>query len=1365
MDDPRKSGPLSFAQQEVWLRTQLAGDIPFGNLPITIRCPSPLDVPALEAALHRLAERHETLRTTFGVEEGRPVRFVSSPSASPLEVLDLRSTPGAECHALALAIGDARRALDLVRGPAYRARLIHLAPGDSRLYLTLHQAIADRASIQRVLLTDLAALYAAELYGTPEPAAVPLQYGDFAAAQREWVQTAEAGRQIERWRRRLAGPPPTLELFTDRVRPPLPGFRGARHRFTLDARTTDALRAVCRAEDVSVFIGLLTGFVTLLHRYTGEVDLVLGTLADGARSATLKRLLGCFVNPLALRIDVDDDPSFRTLLGRVRTVVAEAFEDQELPFEYVVNAALPSRDRARYPLFSYVFSLQPPGTPAPAGWALIDDDVDSTADFDLHLDLHERVDQIVGRLTYRADLFEPDTIARLAAHFARLLEGAVADLDCPVSRLPMLDERERHRVVVEWNRTAHAYPAEATVHGLVEEQAARASDRIALVSGAGALTYGELNRRADAVAARLQAFGVTPGAFVGVAMERSIETIVGYLAVLKAGAAYVPLSINDPPDRAAFMVAEARISAVLTRERGFAAATLNDVPVVDIDEVEPAATPTPLPPVRVGPDDIMYVMYTSGSTGYPKGVAVPHRGIVRLLFGDGRYMRLGPDEVILQSTALGFDVSVFEIWAALVHGARLVLYPSPVVMTSELRDVIRRHGVTTMWLTPAVFNMVVDEDPECLAPLRQLDLGGEALSVPHVARASSVMPKTQIINGYGPTECSVAATAYRIPPRIDPTAASIPIGAPIANTTAYVLDRHLVPTAIGVPGELYLGGPGVARGYVNRPDETAARFIPDHFDTRAGAQLYRTGDLARWRPDGILEYLGRLDSQVKIRGLRIELGEIEAVLRRHPQIRDAAVVVRQDGAAKRLVTYVVGRAKTAPPADELREHVRKALPAYMVPTVFVPLDALPLTPSGKVDRRGLTARADSPVRLTESCDVGPGDSLEGQLAALWQELLNIDRVGLTDDFFELGGDSLTAARMLQQIGDLTGCSLPLSALYSSPTIEALTRLLRQEPGAPADLAAPAVTLNGGGDRTPLFLFHGLLTGGAFYALRLARRLGRRQPVHVVHPFTGVGSPIPATIEAMVDRHMAVVRSLQPCGPYRLAGYCNGGLVAYEIARRLHAAGEHVDLLALIAAVPVTTLRRTGRLLRRTAQIVGVSPERTAEPVARLRAYWDRLSWIPPRERPAFVVTKLVERASHTLSVRRRSDSGRPATPSRWPAVLGVYNRVFMRYFPAPYSGPLLLLWPEHEGSGSVDAAATAWRRLVPSVTVRVVPGDHLAIVHDQLDVLATHLDAHLSDEGSVDRQRAMEASVGLRVSAPTALMKVAALLAPICELA
>jgi non-ribosomal peptide synthetase component F/thioesterase domain-containing protein len=941
--------------------------------------------------------------------------------------------------------------------------------------------------------------------------------------------------------------------------------------------------------------------------------------------------------------------------------VLEALDHDDVPFADVVRAIQPPRDAGRHPFFSHQFTMEPSMPPLPEGWHVTQVDVDPGATkFDVHLGLDDRPEGIVGRLTYRTDLFEPATIARMAVHYRTLLEALVRDPDRPLSALALLPAEERRDVVGAWNATGRDYPDDARLEELFARQAARAPAAVAVGAESTSLTYAELDRRAGALAIRLRGLGIGPGDLVGIAMERSPDVIVAFLAALRAGAAYLPLDPGDPPERLAFMLGDAGARVVITRGAERAA-------------VE--------------------------ATG--------------LVFRQ-EFIRLGPEEVVLQVTALTFDVSALEIWGALLHGGRLVLYPGRVPTARGLREVIRRQEATTAWLTGSVFNAVVDEDVASLAPLRQLLVGGEALSVPHVARAAAALPATALVNGYGPTECSVLACCYRIPRPVDAAASSIPIGPPIGNTEAYVLDARLQPVPIGVPGELYLGGPGVALGYLHRPDLTAERFVLHPFRDAPGARLYRTGDLARWRPEGALEYLGRADAQVKIRGVRVEPGEIEHVLRAHPGVREAAVVARPDDRGDpSLVAYVVGSAGR----EELRRLLRERLPAVMVPAAIVGLDALPLTSSGKLDRRALPPPA-AALAGPPPASVAPCDPLEATLAHLWESLLGVGPIAAGDDFFERGGHSLLAARMMQQLADLTGLSLPLPALYTSPTLGGLAERLRS-----TDLSrfrAPVVTLNAGGSRPPLFAFHGVLTGGGFYCLTLARRLGTDQPVHAVHPCDGQAQPLPETIEAMVDIHLRVVRDLQPRGPYRFFGYCNGGLVAYEAARRLRSEGESVDLLAVVGPPPTPVFSALVAL----AATLGRRRPAWLEPLARARALAYALTMLPRGRRAPFVLRKLISRpgaAPLPIELHRREPMSDAVV-----ALMERYYRVIMRYFPRPYPGRVIVFVPVDEPLRVAHDPTQGWGRLARAVDVVPVPGDHHTVVRHHADLIADRLRTSLA---------------------------------------
>jgi len=1331
---PRPRGvtaPLSFAQQQVWLHAQLAPDLPLYNEPLTIRRRGPLDVAALEAALAELVRRHEAWRTTFALERGAPVQVVNPPFAVRLPVEDLTAmAPEArDAEALRLAHEDARRPFDLAAGPLLRALLVRVAEDDHRLYLTVHHIVLDGVSIYRVLLPELTALYDAFAAGRPSPLPpLPVQYADFALWQREHVTPKTLADSVDWWRRRLHGVP-ALVLPADRPRPAVQSFAGARHCLALPPQLSREVRALARRQGSSLFMTLLAAFEVLLHRYTGQDDLALGTVSAGRARPEVEGLLGFFANPVPLRADVSGDPAFTELLTRVRDETLEAIAHDDVPFESLVNALGIERDAGRNPLFQVAFSLEAPRAPAPAGWDAGHLDVDTgCAKFDLYLELDERPDTIVGRLVYRRDLFEPATIARMAAHYERLLEAIVADPKRVVSALPLLDERERRRLA-EWSTTPAPYPADSTVHAEFERRAAATPDAIALVTGAERLTYAELNTRANRLAHRLRELGVRRESLVGVCLERSIELVVALLGILKAGGAYVPLDPAYPRERLGFMLVDAGVAVVLTRAALREQVAEAGVQALALDaDTTLAAEPAANPAVSVEPGDLAYVMYTSGSTGRPKGVAVPHRAILRLVFGQ-TYARLDATRTLLHLAPISFDASTLELWGALLHGARCALFPAALPTPLALGEAIRRHGVTTLWLTASLFNTIVDEAPEALAGVDELLTGGEALSPAHVRRAYASLPAVTLINGYGPTECTTFACCYRIPRASADGISPIPIGRPIANTEAFVLDRGGAPVPVGVPGELYLGGAGLARGYVGQPALTAERFVAHPFDPAPGARLYRTGDLVRWRADGVLEFIGRVDGQVKIRGFRVEPGEIESALAAHPRVREAVVVARESGSGQRaLLAYVVPRAGVTLEPEALRDFLKSRLPAFMLPSAYHAIPAVPLTPIGKVDRAALAALE---THQTTTRHLGARDPLEALLLALWEDTLGMRPLGVKDDFFALGGHSLAAVRIVQQIERLLGQTLPLTALYANPTVEDLARaLLRRERER---FLAPVLKLQEHGRRRPFFFFHGDLNGGGFYCRDLARHLGPEQPVYAVQPLGLDGGCVPVTIEAMAAEHMKVIRAMQPHGPYLIGGYCNGGLVAYEVARRLAEAGETVEPVVLIAASADTRLRRLRPLVDRIARLVGLGGDEAADYFGRLRYLGDRLAGVGLRARLALAAETAVTLA-HEMLARLRGVHPALFTRTPIPADAGTavrvadellshetYARYFtavMAYVPRRFAGRLLVFWPEQEPPRHPRARLLGWAPLAEQVDVIRVPGDHHTVVTRHAELIA-----------------------------------------------
>ncbi len=866
-----------------------------------------------------------------------------------------------------------------------------------------------------VLIRDLGALYAAARTGRPAPLPpLAVQYADFALWQRERLRGEVLASQLAWWRERLAGAPAVLDLPMDRPRPAVRSRRGGVVPAPVPAAVAAGLRAVGQRTGATLFMTLLAAFQALLARYAG-VEAPVGSPIAGRNQKALEDLIGFFVNTLVLRTGMAGDPTFTELAGRAREAILGAYAHQEVPFEKLVEELAPYRDTSYSPLFQVMLALQNAPQPAVdlAGLRIETlEGAGSTAKFDLTVTFAETADGLGGSLEYSLDVFDPATAGRIVRHFQTLLAGAAADPGRRLSELPLLDETERAQLLDRWNATATAYPREATVPGLFRLQADRRPKAPALDFGGEVVTYGELAARASQVAGYLQSLGVRRGDHVGVSLERSPELIVCLLAVLEAGAAYVPLDPTYPADRLAFMAEDSGAGVVLTRE-----------------EPGPAARPVPL-----GADDIAYVMYTSGSTGRPKGVAIPHRGIVRLVVGT-RYVALAPSERVGHISNIAFDAATFEIWGALLNGACLVGMEREVALApARLAAEVKERGITTLFLTTALFQQVAREAPETFRGLRNVFFGGEACDPGLVRQSLERGAPERLLHVYGPTENTTYAT-WHLVSSVPDGAVTVPIGAPISNSTAYVVGPDLNLCPVGVPGELLVGGDGLAQGYWNRPDLTAEKFVPNPFG-EAGSRLYRTGDLVRWLPEGAIEFLGRIDQQVKVRGFRIEPGEIEAALLAHSGVSAAVVQVWEPSPGdRRLAAWVVGE------TDGLRAFLEERLPSYMVPAAFVSLPALPLTPNGKVDRKALPA----PVAADFGGEgfVAPRTPEEEILAGIWRDLLGVGDVGVYDDFFELGGHSLLATRLASRLRTAFGVELPIRQLFETPTLAALAAAVQE----------------------------------------------------------------------------------------------------------------------------------------------------------------------------------------------------------------------------------------------------------------------------------------------------------------------------------
>ena len=1050
---------LSFSQERVWFIQQLHPSSKAYNFQATLRLRGTFDVTLLERSLSEIIHRHEIYRTTFPAVDGRPVQVVHDATPVRLSVVDLQgfSDHEREEEAKRLAAEEFGKPFDLTQLPLIRWTLLRLSPQDHLLLHVEHHLVHDGWSFN-VFLREVQELYRAFTAGKPSQLPeLPIQFSDFAHWQRAWMQGEVAQAQLDYWRKKLGGCPPVLELPIDKARPPAQRYRGGQRRIDLSGHLCESLRTLSRQEGVTLFMTLLATFQVLLHRYTGQEDFCIGTGIANRRWPETEGLIGMIVNTVALRADLSGNPAFRELLERVRVTTLEAYAHQDLPFERIVEMLRPERSLSYSPLFQVMFSfhdapmpdLELPGLTVD----LVEGVNNGSAKFDLNVAIIPRAEQRLGTGSqgdargitvvweYSTDLFEEATITRMLGHYQRLLEGIVQDPGQWISRLPLLTEAERHQLLIEWNGTTTDYPRSECIHELFEAQTEKTPDATAVQLENDRLSYGELNRRANKVAHYLRTLGVGPETLVGICVERSLNMVIGVLGILKAGAAYVPLDLGYPRGRLSVMLADAQVPVLLTHERVLK--RLPDYPgtvvCLDSDWDEIALESSENVITGTTAESLAYVMYTSGSTGLPKGVCVPHRGVVRLV-KNTNYVRLSGDEVFLQFAPISFDASTFEIWGCLLNGGRLVIFPPHTPSLEELGRALQRHGITTLWLTAGMFHQMVEGHLDSLKSIRQLLAGGDVLSVPHARTALQELRECQLINGYGPTEGTTFTCCYsmRDPSQVSLT---VPIGRPIANTTVYILDQYLQPAPIGVPGVLCIGGDGLARGYLNRPQLTAERFIPNPFNPEPGALLYRTGDWARYRADGVIEFLGRKDQQVKIRGFRIELGEIEATLGRHPSVREAVVLARSDEPGeKRLVAYVVPMELPGPPISELRSFLRERLPDYMLPLAFVTLEALPLTPNGKVDRNSLPAPAR--VRaLEQNAFVAPRTPVEEVLAGLWAELLGIERVGIHDNFFELGGHSLVATQLISRIRNSLRVELPLRALFEQPTVAGLATMI------------------------------------------------------------------------------------------------------------------------------------------------------------------------------------------------------------------------------------------------------------------------------------------------------------------------------------
>nr|ACX33963.1 putative non-ribosomal peptide synthetase [uncultured bacterium RM35] len=1284
---------LSYGQERLWFISKLAPESTAYHGGFILRLVGELDEDRLEGAFSAVVARHEALRTGIVDEEGRPAGRVMAPK----EVTLLRQEVADEPALRQRVSEELRRPFDLGVEPLFRTRLYRLGPEERALVVGVHHAAWDGWSAG-VMLRELSAAYAGR-----ELPPLEVQYGDFAAWQKRWLSEESLHEQLIRWKERLRGAPLVSSFPMDRPRGTVKSSVGKVVKFQIPNQVVDGIHRLSRVEGVTPFMVVLASFQVLLARTTGQRDVCVGTPIAGRRSAEVEGLIGFFVNMLVMRLNLEGEPTFLEVLSRVKEFALEAYADQDVPFERLVAALQPPRDTSTSPLFQVGVAWQNALTGARLELEGVKveeialDDVPAPYDLMLEIVEGEAERGLHGRLTYDAARYDRETIERLGTHFVTLLSAAVERPESGARHLPLLDPEERRRIVDGWNETARERPKAATAGECFEQRVAEGPARLALVSGAEEVTYREIDRRANRLARYLTRKGVGPEIRVGICLDRSSELIVAVLGVIKAGGAYVPLDPAYPRERLAWIVRDAGIEVVITKAEVWRAVGLDGSDVVRLDEdrlaiEKESEAPTP---TRVGARNLAYIIYTSGSTGTPKGVMIEHGSLCNLIAREAEELALRPGKRVLQFASPSFDASVWELFGALGTGATLCLAPREALLPGPpLAETLRQLQVTTATLPPSALRLL---SPDGAPSLELVVSAGEACSDDLI---SAWMAGRGFINAYGPTETTVCASLWHARSG-DPSS----IGTPLGNCRIYIVDAELEPVPVGVAGELVVGGAGVARGYLGRPTLTAERFVPDPFSRVPGERMYRTGDLARWRADGQIEYLGRIDDQLKIRAFRIEPGEIEAALREHPDVTDAAVVAREvtRGGEKQLVAYVVGQDGVASARGALRDFLRGRLPEHMVPSRFVSLPNLPLTPNGKVDRTALLRSEQRDEAAVPSS--AARDAVELRLAALWEDLLGIRPSSPGENFFDAGGDSLSLVRLVFSISEQFGVALPLSQAHAQPTLEALAEGIRQHldssaSGVSVHLPLAIPLRHGDGSQHPIFLVHPGMGEVVAYQ-ELADALPPSRAVWGIRGHGLYGTErVAATLEEQARHYLGAVREVQPRGPYLLGGWSTGGVLAYEMARQLQAEREEVAWLGLMDTVtpdaPALQSIDTSRLPLEVILDIG---KRFSLPVTA------RLAAASSLEEQRLELMQ----AAHTAGM---SESLARFVIERVSGFFVDLHRLVHAYRPRDvFAGKMTLFRVAGANLGAGVLDAYGWQRLVASPpTIVAIPGDHMTMM-------------------------------------------------------
>ncbi len=1327
--------PLSASQEQLWFLNQLAPGSPVYNVVDMIHVGTTCNSEVLRKVAKELARRHETLRTAFSYADGQPSQVVLPTVEIEISEVDLTALPEAERESeFARAIhAQTRKPFDLSQAPLIRWTIIHRTAEDHRLLVVIHHIVADEWAMG-LIHKEIAQLYEDFSRGhSSSLVELPIQYADFTCWQRDRLQGDVLREQLDYWKKELAGAPPVLELAPDKPRPAVQTFRGASELFQLPLKVLEPLKSLGRQEQATLFMTLLASFTALLYRYTAQDDILVGTPISLRTQSETENLVGYFLNAVILRAQFKDNLTFRSLLQQVRERALRAYTHADLPFNQVVAEMAPERDLSRTPLFQVLFIMHDPdGISGVSSVSDIHQLENGTSKFDLTLSISETKNGLDASIEYSADLFESHTIRQIGKTFANLLEAICSNPDESVSKLKVLADAESNQLLNEWNDTVAEYPKDVPLAQLVEEQVKRTPHAIAAVFGEKRLTYADLNARANQLAHELRKHGAGPDELVGLFIERSTDLVVALLAIVKTGAAYLPLDPLFPADRLGFMLEDSGARLLITQQSLRSNVSAFAGTTIFLEDEGWRANSSEDLAVAVGPDQLAYLIYTSGSTGKPKGVQVPRGALTNFLWSMRTWLGLSECDRLLAVTTISFDIAGLEVWLPLLVGAQTVVAShAEAADGNALRGLIERHKITFLQATPVTWRLLFEAGWPGKPDLQAV-CGGEAMP-PEVA-AKLVPAVGRVWNLYGPTETTIWSTGYKVTEARQP----ILIGRPLANTQCYVLDRRGQPVPVGVTGELYISGDGLARGYLNRPELTAEKFVANPF--RDGdAKMYRTGDLARYRTDGNIECLGRVDHQVKLRGYRIELGEIEAVLQDLPEINQAVVIVREDTPGdKRLAAYYtvhhIGETdEVAISAEQMRSHLSASLPEYMVPAAYVRLDQMPLTPNGKLDRKALpTPGADS---FSTHGFEPPQGEMETKLAVIWAEVLKLDRVGRHDNFFDLGGHSLAAVQLISKLQQLSpGDPLPLRAVLEAPTVERFAVWLQNRNGNEEQILVQVRP--GSALRMPFFCVHG--AGGNVLSMRpLAMALPADLPVYFLQAKGLDGSAPFESVEETAQFYVHEIRKIQPHGPYQLGGGCYGGLVAFEMARVLQQLGEPVSALIMIDSFNPAfggTLSKLERLYRNTKYFIRRAPMHlrnmlTMPASERLHYTKGRIKAVNRYLRALGAGgAKVADEKFHEDQDWKNAQSAADTHLGEILQRVGRASRIAgMKFVPKPYKGDAMIVTASARNDTPYADDSLGWKPVVLGALENFeVEGDHVSIFKDPASQrMAEGIDAKL----------------------------------------